>query len=42
VTGKTATTYSAFFFAFGRYYEADAMTVAEFRAFKDDELPPPK
>jgi hypothetical protein len=41
VTGKTATTYSAFFAAFGRYYESDPMTVAEFRAFNNDDLPLP-
>jgi hypothetical protein len=35
-------TYAAFFFAFGRYFESDPMTTAEFRAFKDDDLPVPK
>jgi hypothetical protein len=39
ITKKTMPTYSAFFFAFGRYYESDPMTVAEFRAFKEKDLP---
>jgi hypothetical protein len=42
VTGKTATTYSAFFAAFGRFYESDPMTEAEFRRFNINDLPPPK
>jgi hypothetical protein len=32
-------TYSAFFNAFGKFYEGDPMTVAEFRAFKVKDLP---
>ena len=39
ITKKTMATYSAFFFAYGRYYESDPMTVPEFRAFKDEDLP---
>ena len=42
VTGRTATTDSAFFAAFGRYFESDPMTVAEFKAFSNDDLPLPK
>jgi hypothetical protein len=41
ITKKVMPTYSAFFFAFGRYFESDPMTTAEFRAFKDDDLPVP-
>jgi hypothetical protein len=36
---KVLPTYSAFFFAYGKYYEGDPMTVPEFRAFKVDDLP---
>lgn len=39
VTKKVMPTYSAFFFAFGRFFESDPMTTAEFKAFKDDNLP---
>jgi hypothetical protein len=39
ITKKVLPTYSAFFFAYGRYYESDPMTVPEFRAFKDEDLP---
>jgi hypothetical protein len=42
ITKKVMPTYAAFFFAFGRYFECDPMTTAEFRAFKDDDLPVPK
>lgn len=41
ITKTVMPTYSAFFFAFGRYYESDPMTTAEFRAFKDADLPVP-
>jgi hypothetical protein len=39
ITKKVLPTYSAFFFAYGRYYESDPMTVPEFRAFKVEDLP---
>jgi hypothetical protein len=39
ITKKVLPTYSAFFFAYGRYYESDPMTVPEFRAFKVETLP---
>lgn len=42
ITKTTCPTYAAFFFAFGRYFESDPMTVSEFRAFKDNDLPLPK
>jgi hypothetical protein len=42
ITKKVMPTYSAFFFAYGRYFESDPMTMAEFRAFKDEDLPAPK
>jgi len=42
ISNKVLPTYSAFFAAFGRYYESDPMTEPEFRAFKNDALPPPK
>jgi hypothetical protein len=41
ITKTVMPTYSAFFFAFGRYFESDPMTTAEFRAFKDENLPLP-
>jgi hypothetical protein len=41
ITKKIPPAYSAFFFADGRYYESDPMTVPEFRAFKDEDLPLP-
>jgi hypothetical protein len=41
LTKKVMPTYSAFFFAFGRYFESDPMTTAEFCAFKDEDLPLP-
>ncbi len=41
ITKKTVPVYSAFFFAFGKYYESDPMSIAEFRAFKDNDLPLP-
>jgi hypothetical protein len=39
ITKKVLPTYAAFFFAYGRYYESDPMTVPEFRAFKVEDLP---
>jgi hypothetical protein len=39
VTLKMMPTYAAFFYAFGKYYEGDPMTMAEFRAFKVEDLP---
>jgi hypothetical protein len=39
ITKKVMPTYSAFFFAYRRYYESDPMTIPEFRAFKDEDLP---
>ena len=39
ITMKVLPTYSAFFFAYGKYYESDPMTVPEFRAFKVEDLP---
>jgi hypothetical protein len=39
ITKKVLSTYSAFFFAYGKYYENDPMTVPEFRAFKVEDLP---
>jgi hypothetical protein len=42
ITKKVVPVYSAFFFAYGRYFESDPMSFAEFRAFKDDDLPLPK
>ena len=39
ITKKVLPTYSAFFFAYGQFYESDPMTVPEFRAFKDEKLP---
>lgn len=39
ITKKVLPTYSAFFFAYGKYYESDPMTVPEFRAFKVENLP---
>jgi hypothetical protein len=41
ITNKVMPTYAPFIFAFGRYYEGDPMTPAEFRAFKDEDLPKP-
>jgi hypothetical protein len=41
LTKKVMPTYSAFFFAYGRYFESHPMTMPEFRAFKDDDLPLP-
>jgi hypothetical protein len=32
-------TYSAFFFAYGKFYESDPMTAPEFKAFKVEDLP---
>ena len=32
-------TYTAFFNAFGKFYEGDPMTVKEFEAFKVENLP---
>jgi hypothetical protein len=40
ITGKIAPTYAAFFNAFGRYFEGDALTVAEFVNFDVNDLPP--
>jgi hypothetical protein len=42
VTGYIAPTYAAFFNAFGRYFEGDDMTSAEFKAFDINDLPVPK
>jgi hypothetical protein len=39
ITKKVMPTYAAFFNAFGKYYEGDPMTMAEFRAFKAEDLP---
>ena len=39
ITNKMLPTYSAFFFAYGKFYQSDAMTVPEFRAFKVEDLP---
>jgi hypothetical protein len=39
ITNKVLPTYSAFFFAYGKFYESDPMTMPEFRAFKNEELP---
>jgi len=39
ITKRVLPTYSAFFFAYGKYYESDPMTVPEFRAFKVEDLP---
>jgi hypothetical protein len=39
ITKKVLPTYSAFFFAYGKCYESDPMTVPEFRAFKVEDLP---
>jgi hypothetical protein len=39
ITKKVLPTYSAFFFAYGKFYESDPMTVPEFRAFKVEDLP---
>ncbi len=41
VTGRVLSTYAAFFYGFGRYYEGDPMTLPEFRAFRRDDLPLP-
>jgi hypothetical protein len=41
ITGKTAATYAAFFYAFGRYFEGDPMTVKEFVSFDINDLPKP-
>jgi hypothetical protein len=42
VTKKMAPTYAAFFYGFGRYFEGEPMTMAEFRAFDINDLPLPK
>jgi hypothetical protein len=39
ITRKVLPIYSAFFFAYGKFYESDPMTVPEFRAFKVEDLP---
>ena len=39
---KIVPVYSAFFFAYGRYFESDPLSFAEFRAFKNDDLPVPE
>jgi hypothetical protein len=39
ITKKVSPTYSAFFFAYGKFYESDPMTVPEFKAFKVEDLP---
>ena len=39
ITKKVLPAYSAFFFAYGKFYESDPMTVPEFRAFKVEDLP---
>jgi hypothetical protein len=41
ITNKVIPTYSAFFAAYGRYFESDPMTMPEFRAFKNEDLPLP-
>ena len=41
ITGKTAPTYAAFFNAFGKYFEGDPMSIAEFIAFDVNDLPTP-
>ena len=42
ITKKILPTYSAFFFAYRRYYEGDDMTIPEFKAFDIKDLPLPK
>ena len=39
ITNNVLPTYSAFFFAYGKFYESDPMTVPEFKAFKVEDLP---
>jgi hypothetical protein len=39
---KVLPTYTAFFFAFRRFYEGDPMTEPEFHAFNVNDLPVPK
>jgi len=39
ITNEVLPTYSAFFFAYGCYYESEPMTVPEFTKFKDEDLP---
>jgi hypothetical protein len=41
ITGKVSPTYSAFFHAFGRFFEGDPMTTAEFVNFDVNDLPLP-
>jgi len=41
ITKKVMPTYSAFFFAFGRYFKSDPMNALEFRAFDINDLPAP-
>jgi hypothetical protein len=38
---KIVPVYTAYFAAFGRFYEADPMSFAEFRRFDINDLPPP-
>jgi hypothetical protein len=38
-TKKVLPTYSDFFFAYGKFYESDPMTVPDFKAFDLDDLP---
>jgi hypothetical protein len=39
VTGNISPTYAPLFYAFGRYYEGDPMTVQEFVKFNIHDLP---
>jgi hypothetical protein len=39
VTGQTAPTFAAFFTFYRKFFEADPMTMAEFRRFDLDQLP---
>jgi hypothetical protein len=39
ITNQVMPTYTAFFNAFGKFYEGDPMTVKEFEAFKVENLP---
>jgi hypothetical protein len=41
VSRKVMPTYAAFAYAFGRYYEGDPMTFAEFQTFDVNDLPVP-
>jgi hypothetical protein len=41
VKGNVMPTYAAFFYAFGRFFEGDDMTVSEFMRFDVNNLPLP-